>query len=201
VGTRVAIGLALVVLTCGYVEAGLVEGREAYERGDYATALREFLPLAREGNVWAQFYVGAMYDNDQGVPQDYAEAARWYRRAAEQGHADAQFNLAVIYYFYFQGQARDYAEAARWYRRAAEQGHAEAQAVLGLVYLFGHGVSQDYVQAYMWLELGALRLPPGIDYDEAVNARDVVATRMTPLQIDEAQRLAREWKPKPEKAP
>lgn len=163
-GTRVAIGLALVVLTCGYVEAGLVEGREAYERGDYATALREFLPLAREGNVWAQFYVGAMYDNDQGVPQDYAEAARWYRRAAEQGHA-------------------------------------EAQAVLGLVYLFGHGVSQDYVQAYMWLELGALRLPPGIDYDEAVNARDVVATRMTPLQIDEAQRLAREWKPKPEKAP
>ncbi len=62
----------------------------------------------------------------------------------------------------------------------------------------GWGVPQDYVQAHMWYNLAASRLPPGKDRDLAAENRDIIAERMTPAQIAEAQRLAREWKPKPE---
>lgn len=101
-----------------------------------------------------------------------------------------------------QGVPQEHAEAVKWYRRAAEQGHAHAQQSLGLKYFLGQGVPQGYVQVHMWLNLAASRLSPGTDHDNAVKARDdFLAQRMTPAQIAEAQRLAREWKPKPEKAP
>ena len=74
------------------------KGLDAYNAGDYATALQEFRPLAEQGHAQAQFNLGLMYDNGKGVPQDYAEAVKWYRLAAEQGYAYAQFNLGVMYY-------------------------------------------------------------------------------------------------------
>ncbi len=70
--------------------AGFDEAVAAYKRGDYATAIREWRPLAEQGNAKAQFNLGVMYDRGLGVPQDYAEAVKWYRKAAEQGHAGAQ---------------------------------------------------------------------------------------------------------------
>ena len=73
------------------------KGVKAYERGDYATALREFRLVAKQGDADAQFYLGLMYYEGQGVPQDYAEAVKWYRKAAEQGNALAQVNLGVMY--------------------------------------------------------------------------------------------------------
>ena len=69
------------------------KGLTAAQSGDYATALREWTPLAEQGNAAAQTNLGVMYDNGQGVPQDYAAAVRWYRLAAEQGYAAAQSNL------------------------------------------------------------------------------------------------------------
>ena len=69
----------------------------AYKSGDYATALREWTPLAKQGNADAQFDLGVMYELGQGVPQDGKTAVKWYRLAAEQGLADAQFNLGVMY--------------------------------------------------------------------------------------------------------
>ena len=77
--------------------AGFDEGVAAYNRGDYATAVEEWLPIAEQGNADAQYNLGIMYDNGYGVPQDYAEAVRWYRLAAEQGYAKAQFVLGVMY--------------------------------------------------------------------------------------------------------
>ena len=77
--------------------AGFDEGVAAYNRGDYATAFEEMLPIAEQGDANAQFNLGFMYDNGEGVPQDYAEAVRWYRLAAEQGNAFAQVNLGVMY--------------------------------------------------------------------------------------------------------
>ena len=65
------------------------KGLEAYENGDYATALKEWEPLAEGGNSRAQFNLGVMYDDGQGVPQDDKEAVRLYTLAAEQGYADA----------------------------------------------------------------------------------------------------------------
>jgi TPR repeat protein len=99
---------------------------------------------------------------------------------------------------------QDYAEAVRWYRKAAEQGLASAQFDLGLMYASGQGVPQDYVLAHMWLNLSAsnsrgdqsLQTAAAIN-ERRIQARDEVARKMTPDQIAEAQRHAREWKPKP----
>jgi YidC/Oxa1 family membrane protein insertase len=93
----------------------------------------------------------------------------------------------------------DHAEAIERYREAAEQGDAEAQSILGLMYFTGRGVLQDYVEAHMWLNLAASRFSTAEirNLDQAIRDRDHVAAKMTPAQIAEAQRLAREWKPKP----
>jgi hypothetical protein len=144
---------------------------------------------AEQGDARAQFNLGLMYDTGEGVPQDDAEAVRWYRRAADQGHADAQFNLGFMY-INGRGVPQDDAKAFRWYRLAADQGDATAQYNLGLMYANGQGVPQDYVAAHMWLNLAAAQ-----GNANASESRDIVANRMTPEQIAEAQRLAREWTP------
>jgi len=105
------------------------EGDAAYNRGDYATALRLWLPLAEEGQVNSQYNVGLIYAKGEGVPQDYAEAVKWYRKAAGQGDADAQFNLGIIY-DQGKGVPQDYEKAVGWYRKAADQEDATAQIVL-----------------------------------------------------------------------
>ena len=89
------------------------------------------------------------------------------------------------------GGAQDYQEAVRWYRLAAEQDHASGQFSLGAMYIAGHGVPKDYVLAHMWMNLAAAK---GVK--EAVNGRDLLEKNMTPAQLAEAQRLAREWKAK-----
>jgi hypothetical protein len=124
-----------------------------------------------------------------GVRQDYREAAQWYRKAADQGVADAQGSLGHMY-AYGQGVPQNYKEAARWFRLAADQGDAVAQFFLGLSYANGSGVPQDYVQSHMWFNLAGAGGEPN-----AAKARDSVAQKMTSAQIAEAQRLAREWKP------
>ena len=83
-------------------------------------------------------------------------------------------------------------------RCQAEQGIARAQGLLGLMYEYGRGVPQDFVRAHMWFNLAASRLPPGGVRDSAVKDRDRIAARMTPEQIAEAQRLARDWQPRAE---
>ena len=165
-------------------------GVAASKSGDYAAALKEWRPLAEQGHANAQFNLGVMYENGWGVPEDHAEAVRWYRPAAEQGHTKAQFNLGVMY-DRGQGVPQDYAEARRWYHLAAEKGHALAQAKLGFLYETGHGVLQDYVQAYMWYNLAGK-----LGFKEASEWRNRTANKMTPAQIAEAKKLAREWKPK-----
>ena len=88
------------------------------------------------------------------VAQDYTQAAAWYRKGADQGHADAQFLLGVSY-SHGQGVTQDYAQAAAWYLRAADQGRADAKRNLGLLYTTGRGVLQDYAQAVAWFRKGA----------------------------------------------
>jgi len=114
--------------------------------------------------------------------------------AAEQGQASAQYNLGVMY-DNGQGVPQDYKEAVRWFRVAAEQGHASAQNNLGFMYSEGQGVPQDFIQAHLWYNLAASSRT-GDDRETAVKNRDLLAEKMTAEQIAEAQRLAREWKPK-----
>ena len=122
------------------------QGFEASTRGDYQTAFKLWLSLAEQGNASAQFNLGNMYANGQGVKQDDVEAVKWYRKAAEQGDVKAQFNLGVRY-DKGRGVKQDYFEAVKWYRKAAEQGHAKAQFSLGNMYNNGQGVKQDDVEA------------------------------------------------------
>ena len=145
--------LALLVLLTvqGNVLAGWDEGVTAYDSGDYATALKEFRPLAEQGEASAQGSLGVMYAKGQGVTQDYKEAVKWYRKAAEQGDATAQKNLGKMYYD-------------------------------------GKGVPPNYLKAHMWFNLAG-----AAGNDKAVKHRDIVAEKMTPAQIAEAQKLAREW--------
>ena len=170
-------------------------GREASIRGDYATALKEWRPLAEQGHAEAQFHLAALYEEGWGVAPDYAEAAKWYRLAADQGHAGAQLYLGFCYRNGWL-VPQDRAEAAKWYRRAAEQGDDIAPLHLAAMYGHGEGVTRDYVQAHMWSIIASSRLSPGEDRDGAVRNRYIVEGEMTPEQIAEAQRLASEWKPK-----
>ena len=92
------------------------------------------------------------------------------------------------------GVPQDYGESVRWYRKAAGQGDAKSQNNLGLTYWIGRGVLHDAVQAYLWTNLAAT----GAMWDgreKSAKLRDEIARGMTPSQIEEAQRLARQWKP------
>ncbi|WP_143226598.1 tetratricopeptide repeat protein, partial [Actibacterium pelagium] len=109
-----------------------------------------------------------------------------YRKAAEQGHASAQFNLGVTYYN-GDGVTQDYAEAAKWYRKAAEQGDASAQNNLAKMYYNGFGVIQDNIYAHMWANIAA-----SLGNENGKIGRDLVALKMSAKDISEAQRLARE---------
>ncbi len=138
-----------------------------------------------------QFGLGLGYNNGRGVPQDFAQAAAWYRQAADQGVAEAQHNLGVMY-ANGEGVAQDLTQAVAWYRQAADQGLAAAQDNLGGMYATGRGVPQNYVEAHKWRNLAASRAT-GDTQKEYAEARDALAKVMTPAQLAEAQRLAREW--------
>ncbi len=144
----------LIVCLAAPTWADYLAGVDAYLRGNYATALSEWRPLAEQGNADAQYNLGLMYDKGYGVPQDYGQARQWYEKAAAQGKTNAQYNLGVLYHN-------------------------------------GHGVPKNLVQAHKWFNLSAAKG----DNNFGAATRDALAILMTPSQIDEAQRLAREWKP------
>ena len=107
---------------------------------------------AESGDPIAQYNLALRYFKGEGVPQNDAEAAKWYRLAAAQGNAGAQFNLGGIYDT-GKGVAENDAEAVKWYRLAAEQGDVTAQSNLGIMYATGVGVPQNYAEAYVWFSL------------------------------------------------
>ncbi len=206
----ICVGVGLLLSGPAPVAAGTLEDAEAASRnGDYATALRLYLSLAEQGNAKAQNEVGFLYyfaawgaeQNlrrakqklpGMGVAPDYTEAVKWYRRAAEQGDAHGQFCLGNMYHD-GKGVAQNYVEAAKWWRRAAEQGKDSlAQYQLAGAYAKGEGVPKDFVRAYMWLNLAAAHAHSW----PFIKDRDAVAKLLSPAQIEEAQKLTEEWRPK-----
>lgn len=124
----------------------------------------------------------------------YQTALKIFRPLAEQGDALAQNNLGFMYNRGY-GVLQDYAEAVKWYTKSAEQGCALGLAGLGDMYSRGWGVSQDYAEGYKWYILSISNSPDKDARDRIIKARDILAAKMTPAQIAEAQRLATEWKP------
>src|SRR5271169_3983018 len=168
----------------------------------YAQLLRETLTTSLmlaviAGAAFAGEFEDATAAYNRG---DYATALHLISALAGQGDADAQFNLGLLYNN-GKGVPQDYAEAVKWYRLAADQGIAEAQYNMGIMYKNGQGVPKDYVQAHMWFNLAASQFSAWKKENraDAIEARDFLASKMIPAQIAEAQKLARDWKPKPER--
>jgi hypothetical protein len=199
----------LLVAIAGPADAGVDESLAAVKNGDFVGAAKALIEPVRDGVVAAvdiaprqiergvatiEALIGDAYYYGHGVTRDYTEAARMYRRAAVKGNAMAKSTLGDIYY-YGRGLPQDFSEAIRWWSLAAEANIAIAQLNLGVMYANGDGVPQDYIKAHMYANLAAARLPPGEDHATAVKNRDIVAKLMTPEQIAEAQRRAREWRP------
>ena len=135
------------------------DGRKAYNRGDYATALKELRPLAEQGHAGAQYFIGYMYYKGQGVDQDGEEAVKWFRMAAEQGDVKSQVRLGVMYRLGLT-VLKNYKEAEKWLRMAAEQEDTKAQYNLALMYFRGEGMQQDNKEAVKWYRKAAeLGLP------------------------------------------
>ena len=186
---RVA-ALAILALGGPALAGPFEDGKAAFDRGEEAAAFAIWKPLADDGDVNAQFWLGQMYDLGRGVKKDFAQAALWYRRAAEQGNPVAQHNLGYMYEVGDGVKTSEYSlvTAASWYRRAASQGYKPAQGNLGILYANGRGVKRDYIEAYMWLLLA-----------EAGANRAVLARKLTPQEIATAERRAQEFRAKPEK--
>jgi TPR repeat protein len=165
-------------------------GMDANNREDYATALREWRPLAEKGDALAQYNLGVLYRKGRGVTQDDVQARKWYDKAAVQGHAKAQYNLGTLY-FNGEGVPKDYQQALRWFRLAADQGEAVAQTKIAIMYEDAQGVPHDLVQAYKWYSLAITS-----GDKPATLLRNTLADHMTEAQIAEAKKLAQEWKPK-----
>jgi len=152
-----------------------------------AVMVADILALAPAEDAEALFRKACAYRDGDGVPQDHAEAFRWFCRAAERGHADAQFELGSCY-FKGHGVPRDSAQAAHWYRKAAEQGLTQAQCKLGVMHSNGEGVPKKNVAAYKWYNLAAAQ-----GDEPAAKNRRLIEQKMTPQQIAEAQRLSAQF--------
>ena len=128
----ICLTLAVLLGSVGVSEsADFKKGLDAALSGDAATALREWKPLAEQGNVDAQYELGAMYEYGNIVPEDLKEAVKWYTLAAKQGHGFSQVKLGFAYDT-GRGVPEDDKTAIKWYRLAAEQGHSGAQEIMNI---------------------------------------------------------------------
>lgn len=131
--------LLVCLLNSGVCFAGFDEGEAAYQKGDYTTALNEWSPLAEQGNAAAQYNLGLLlFQGGKGVQRNDKKAVAWYRKAAEQGYADAESELGYMYEI-GGGVKQNTKEAARWYRKAADQGNVNARNSLGDIFMTTEG--------------------------------------------------------------
>ena len=143
-----ALGLAF-----GLRAADFEAGKHAYEKGDYASALKEWEPLAENGAPHAQYNVGLMYAKGLGVPADPAKVAGWYRKAAEQGIIPAEYNLALMLAS-GEGVTKNPAEALKWFQKAAERGDLQAASGLAAM-LEDESAFKNPAEAEKWYRKSA----------------------------------------------
>ena len=130
-GVKQFMSVLFITLILGVISsasaADFDKAMDALLDGDLETGVSKLEVLAEQGHAKAQNTLGVLYGSGTGVPQDYAQAANWHRKAAKQGNAVSQFSLGNMY-FEGQGVSQDYAQAANWFRKAAEQGISIAQS-------------------------------------------------------------------------
>ena len=133
ISLRLPIALVLsIVCHTTHAWADYQAGLDAYNRKDYTTALSEWRPLAEQGHAKAQYKLGLLYANGQGVPQEYERAQQWFEKAAAQGDTRAQHSLGFLYHSgYYVPQ--DFVQAHKWYSLAAANGHKDAAMLRGVL--------------------------------------------------------------------
>ena len=162
----------------------------------------EFRQTAEQGDAEAQFLLGLAHTGGEGVPEDDAEAVRWFLMAAEQGHAGAQYRLGLAYGT-GEGVTQDLAEALHWWLQAAEQGHAGAQFLLGSAYDTGEGVPEDDAEAVRWYRMAAEQSNASAQFDlgimyytgEGVSEDKAEAVRWYRMaaEAEQCQRAVKPW--------
>ena len=188
-----------ILITTTYLVISLVLGNSAlgmnsnfktgiadYKKTDFANVIDKWILLAENGNAEAQYFLGLIYYKGKGVSQDYKVALKWYTLAAEQSNAVAQYNLGIMYSFGL-GVVPNYKKALKWYNLSSEQGNTFAQYNLGRLYYLGNGVRENMVYAHMWVNLASSN-----EFEMAKQLMELITELMTPSQIEEAERLARE---------
>ncbi|WP_207261540.1 tetratricopeptide repeat protein [Desulfovibrio sp. Huiquan2017] len=173
---------------CGTKSGSYEDGKIAYKVKNYARAREIFLNLSKKNDVRAIYMIGYMDMYGEGSLQNEINGIKGYRKAAEMGYAEAQHSLGFSYRL-GNGVPQDYKKAVYWYQKAADQNLCSAQNSLGYMYEQGKGVIKDYVLAHKWYNLSS------VNCKGSVRDRDNLEKQMTPSQIAEAQKLAREWKP------
>jgi cell division septation protein DedD len=139
-------------LTAAPAGADVMSGIRAWERGDFAAAVKEWRPVADKGDADAQFNLGQAYRMGRGVPVNLGIAQSWFQKAAAKGHEQAQANLGLILY---EGGKRR--EALPWIRKAADRADPRAQYVLGIELTNGELVAQDWPRAYALMTMAAAK--------------------------------------------
>jgi TPR repeat protein len=150
---------------------------------------------AEQGDGQAQITLGRLYCSGSAVPQNYAEAVNWWRKAADQGLASAQNSVGMMYYL-GHGVPQSYSEALKWFFNAAQQGEAVGQYNVGEAFEYGRGVQHDDVAAYTWYSLAAEQA-----LKVATIHRENLARRLTPEQIAEARQRVTSFKPAKQSSP
>ncbi|HVO02985.1 MAG TPA: tetratricopeptide repeat protein [Candidatus Cybelea sp.] len=185
----IAIAAVAAIAVSGPACADGVKGFEAYEKGDYATAMKEFMPLAAAGQTSAQAAVGQMYFEGKGVKPDPAEAAKWLEPAAKAGNARAQFLLGKLYLSGEGVAAADPAKALALSKAAADQGMAEAQVDTCALYYQGVGVPKDLTQAYLYATLAARQ-----GNEDGKNILELLTQDMKPEDVAKGDAAVKAWK-------
>ena len=163
------------------------QGKEAYDKGDYITAFRILEPLAKKNDLEAMLMLGFMFETgQQGVPQNYSEAFKWFQRSALEEDVRGLFNFGRMYYngFYV---PKNYKEAEKLFIRAIQKGYIEALYYLGMIYEDNavDGGKQNPVLAHMWYNLAASK-----GHESAVIARDRVAKKLNVKDINHSHESA-----------
>ncbi len=142
-GRILFVAAAAMAITAAPALADVKGGVDAWARGDFSAAVKEWRPLADRGDPDAQFNMGQAYKLGRGVPADLKIAQSWYQKAAAQGHDQAQSNLGLILF-----ESGQRAAAMPWIRKAADRGDPRAQYVLGTAMFNGDIVAKDWPRAY-----------------------------------------------------
>ena len=212
------LGVVLSTLSLHAQADDFSDGVALYEAQNFPAAAAAFRKAADQGKPDAQFNLGLMYLNGEGVPQNYVEAKALFEKAAQQNNVRAQVNLARMY-AKAKGVAPSYGMAVYWFNKAAALGYADAQYSLGVLYVTGIGVSRDYDKAHdlfskaaqqknasAQYQLGLMYFKgKGVavdkvagmkwfilagDYDDAVTYRRYAESRMSKEEIEEAKAAA-----------